>query len=500
MKKLFVLITVFVLLAFSCDSGGLGSSDKQRHFYAYDIVNNTQYRIVANLLAENNLCEIWVENGLSITAAQAGAIANTYRNTIYPKMADALFWEVEFDDVGYVNTMQFASLLTGGNGKLIILILDIRCGSVGLSSVAGYFAPWHFYDQAGSNKANMVFMGHHLVGTQDFHITLAHEMQHLMNFVTSLLLVYNDSRPGLMETWIDEGLSEATEWIVFGTQNQDRVNWYNNDPTGLIAQGDTFYVWQNYDDLDPDAVMNDYATVNIFFQWFRMMTNNNIYRNILFAPFSDYRALSELLDGVTWAEIMEDWHLANFINHPYNAHGYRNDSVLKNIKAHYLWYDDDFQFPLAPGEAVYTYLQSGSFNTNISSANIGYAGIASNKEIVQNISAGGTLLTFSKSTINSKNTFHHGYITGQLPPSTSVLSSVRDNRSLTSRSYNISAADMLRRRGIVNNHFDTLSMPDKNEFRKRFSFSPGTEGLRPYNKLGIYTEQLFPADSRYTLR
>ena len=60
------------------------------------------------------------------------------------------------------------------------------------------------------------------------------------------------------DTWINEGLSSAAEYVYKGSHITDKINYYNADPNTYIAQGLNFLTWLNY--------YENYSTVYLFFQ------------------------------------------------------------------------------------------------------------------------------------------------------------------------------------------------------------------------------------------
>jgi hypothetical protein len=475
MKKILIFAAAICVMFAISGCGGTGGGPgpggptdtnlPERKFWAINIVTNQPYQLDAQLLAENNRCQVWVEKGSGVTAAQATAVANEFRDKIYPSLMRALGWEDE--DTG-INTMQFADILGDQNGKLIILLLDIIDGYSGGGYVAGYFNPGDLLAGTNSNRADMIYMDINpgKVDTPEFYGTIAHEMQHLMNFVTSWLFIMNSDdtngyRTGLMETWIDEGLSEAAEWIYSGEPSLGRFLQYYLDPTGLIAKGANFYVWDNYD--EDYAVLNDYATVNLFFQWLRLNFGNEIYRDILSSSLhANYQAVTSAVNKAappSWEELLGAWHVANYINSTdtNSIFGYRNDPLLKQVKAHRLA-QTGTTWSLFPGEAVYTFSSSSISAATIAGylgGTIRYRGMG-DTEPLDNVPADSTLLTYNvaiaaynASGIALVNTTTYGTITGQIAPSTNIQSSAFGSRSaFVSGPHRIGAGDMLRRRGF----------------------------------------------------
>jgi len=478
MKKILVAVAVFTLLVISCPNddgytpkGGeivLPPPVKEKKFWARDMTkplmdSNYFYQVDAQWLAYNSHCEIWVEKGASVTEAQAKAVANEYKDKIYKRVMDALRWTARYG-LSVIDTMQYADILGDNNGRLIILLLDIKDGYVpGGGFVAGYFDSVNFYPDntvsSGktyrSNRSDMIYMDINptVVGSEMFYATIAHEMQHLMNFVTSVAFradVNTQGQINVMETWLNEGLSESAEWIYSGKVSQSRVNWYNDDTTGLIRQGSTFFTWDNYEDKDPMSVLNDYASVNIFFQWMRLQYSANIYRNIFLSDYSDYQAITESFENPPdWGEFLLRWHAANFINHASNLYGYKNDPILKKVKAKQLR-TGDFSGTLHwlySGEAVYSHSPSGtprpannefilysSLNNDVSPSNEG-------------VNAGGTLLTYNINTSQDRMQVS-AIITGQPSPAINVQASIQSRVSLLSQPYRIDAGDLMRRNGF----------------------------------------------------
>jgi hypothetical protein len=399
MKKLiFVLLTIIVIFAVtSCDffdegKGGeeiyiLGST---RNFWAQNVVSQTFYQIEAEKLAENSRCVVWAEKGSGVTTATANSVANAY-NTVYTKMMNTFGYKVMLSNVGKImNVMEIAHWLPTGKtsgAKLTILLLDIKDGytpAVG-SYVGGYFYSVDLYGndpeypQYKSNELDMIYLDTYpsVLGSPSSNGTLAHEMQHLMNFISTLLF-----REKAMHTWIDEGLSSAAEWIYSGQHPEGRWKYYNEDRSGLIKKGNNFYVWDNRDNEDPRANLDDYATVYLFFQYLRLQSNtpSDIYYNILTSKFYDYQAVTTA-EGINnnhknnWSLLIRDWYAANYTNDTSGLYGYKNDSTLKAVKAPMVPSGIN-SLLLFPGEGVYSKTTTAE-SVPSANGNIRYAGLGS---------------------------------------------------------------------------------------------------------------------------
>jgi hypothetical protein len=490
MKKFLVVCAV----VFSCSAilgcGGAGAggggggggttTTQEKKFWAQNASTGANYQLDAELLASNTRCEVWVEKGSTVTEAAARNVASEFNN-VYSKLMNTttgLGWQLNIDG-RQTNTMQFADMLGDGNQKLIILLLDIRDGYTNENDpyVAGYFDPVQFFADSTaqtnynrrSNECDMIYMDINpsVIGPS-FYGTLAHEMQHLMNFVTSMLLIGNEIRDSLMDLWIDEGLSAAAEWIYSGQLDESRIAWYGADPTGFIAQGDNFFVWDNYQSLNPSAVLNDYATVNLFFHWLRLNSSDGggLFKYILFSENSvnyDYKAITGLFTGTPWGEwktLIEEWHAANFINSPNSRLGYRNANLLNLIKSRYVPVGTT-SVNLFPGEGVYSHAPSTNYS---GAAPISYSYLT-NSEISSTYSGTtNTLLTFNSNS-NRLGDEVSGTTTGLVSPA-NVKASISGSRvAIKPESYRVSAGDMLRRNGHNFNPSSFAPVPNNNTGR-----------------------------------
>jgi hypothetical protein len=442
-----------------------------RDFWAVDMRTGKYYQTRADLLAEGQYCKIWVEQDSRerTGSAVAQAVARDYDENIYPKMRDHFGLQfTEKDQNGLVisrkNTLELADWLADRDGKLSILLLDIKDGynsSVSGSYTAGYFSSANFYQQSNSNLADMIYVDTYPgePGKPGGNVTLAHETQHLMNFITSSQLRRNDSATYPMETWIDEGLSSAAEYIYLGDHPKDRYLWFNKDPKGTIARGNNFFVWGNYQD---DSKLDDYATVYLFFQWLRLQSGGTgIYKNIMTSPYSDYHAVAGAADKsmpgngyAGWDTLLKTWMAANYIKAPSGKYGYQNDGGLNEVQAK-IAPGGITALQLLPGEGVYSIAgkELTSYYNAGSGPNIKYAGLVKPAGIVDDKSPylGGVLLTYNANT-DPKGTRETGRLTGLADMSGSgsggVLSSQRSVAGTTWEGpVRIDARDMLARNG-----------------------------------------------------
>ena len=406
-----------------------------KQFWARNLSTGVYYQVTAQLLASNTRCEVWAEQGQGVTTAKAQSVANACgsgANSVYQKLLDGLGSTYTVDVGGRLtsmNTMDWADYLGDGNGKLTILLLDIRDGFNGSGGyTAGYFSHMNFYADLTvsggithrSNERDMIYMdtvqAFQYMSESDYFQTLAHETQHMMNSATTWLLFREGKRAGFMETWIDEGLAAAASWIYAGVINTGRIDWYNASST--IPNGNNFFVWDN--DLD------DYATVNLFFHWLRKQDSANVYKKIFLSEYQNYNAVTKSFKtGTTsWSDLLETWLAANYIKHSSNEYGYKGDASFSAIQARYLSRASSTT-PLYPGEGVYTY-SSGSTNTGSFPVvtDIKYQGLTTTG-VSSTVPAGRALLTYNSNSDRAGTARNGGIIRGSLQSSearASVLS------------------------------------------------------------------------------
>jgi hypothetical protein len=467
------------------DNGGIGFpvAPQYKVYRAFNFSTDTYYDVHAELLYEGVRVNIWAEVAANINRNTARTIANTYDSTILPRMLSAFDDGSIFGNGGVIvarDLIELADYFGDGDGKLAILLLDIKddFGVGGNNAfIAGYFWPGDLLDMENSNKKDMIYIDINPGlegGLTGIFNTIAHEVQHLMNFIFSAGV-----RGREMDIWIDEGLSEAAAWVWNERHNQGRITDYNQDRLGTIARGNNFFVWGNHTAGNPAAILDDYATVYLFFQWLRLQAGDTgIYSDILYSPFFDYRAVTTATNGNPamagrgyddWETLLRTWLAANYINAPSGPYGYLDDPVLRLIQPRYLT-GSGSNHPLYPGEGVYTRRTSLPNVTNDFIRYVGLPGRGSdvtphttstsgfNALLSYNINTdSSTTASPSPSTPFSTETVYSEEIN---TPSMSTFSSRQSPLSIP---YAIGARDMLK----LNRHEESLFDPDFTKFRIR---------------------------------
>jgi hypothetical protein len=430
-------------------------------FWAQNLETERNYKVRAEILAEGRKCVVWAETGCGVTREKAKEIADEYDNIIRLRIVDA-FGKKDFyaDSRGkeykegsagskthFNDILDYANWLVNRNdGKLTILLLDIKDGykDGDASYVAGYFSPGNLLsteDYSYSNVRDMIYIdtypglrGHNISQT---YATLAHELQHLINFVTNYVLL----NVRLMDTWIDEGLSAWAEYLYEGGNPVDKCEWFikggakiDEDDPGTIATGNNFFVWGNHTVDTPAAILDDYATVYLFFRWLYLQAeaqnlDRDIFYKIITSPNVDYNAVTDVAKDISpewasWDKLLGAWLAANS-NPKNNNYGYKNDPYLRDkIKVKPV---TETSISLYPGEGVYSSLNNRPFTPVQGGDNIRYAGLRSENTSTVIIGGhfqqynGSTLLTFNAGTSYDDNNPARDREEGELTGRSSIL-------------------------------------------------------------------------------
>jgi len=295
---------------------------------AYYKTGSPWYQITAVKAGESAHCIVYGDIDLKAdypdtgkyTVSQAQELADEYDANVYNQIKDA-FGDIEDMD---------------GNGKVIFLLLDIVDGypdKTGGAYVAGYFDSTHMYDTgtySRSNKTDMLFLDVYPGNTTSCRSTMAHELQHLINFSGTV-----SKGRSQKDTWIDEGLSTGAEYIYGNAAGGD------GDPVGRI---DIYKSYLNSGSMDDridsffrwDGSLMDYSTDYLFFQWLRIHSGGTgIYREII-ANYNngDYRDVTAAASAListqfsNWDKLLSTWFVANFVQQTSGYYGYMKEHFL----------------------------------------------------------------------------------------------------------------------------------------------------------------------------
>ena len=471
MFKIAVIPLCFTVLLFSaCPDPVKSPNTGGNKFWAFNWQTSKYYQVTASEVFEGEHCVIWAELSANISPKQAEEFAREYDDNIHRKVVDTFgrknftVKDYEFNDI-----MEFAGELVGADEKLTILLLNIQDGYTSGKNafVAGYFSPSDFYGEYAqditgdmvftySNQKSMIYVDTWpgLNNRGEVYKTLAHELQHLINFVTSVLEKNITGKDSLTDTWIDEGLSSQAEFLYLGDHPQNRLEDFNEDRAGTLAKGNNFFVWDNH--KETNAILDEYSTVYLFFQWLYMQSNKNtqIFYDIENSEYSDYRAITKLAaeQGIIsnandWETLLGTWLAANYLKNPDGKYGYKGE--LSEIQISPVRTNGN-QLKLSPGEGVYSRIINTNFSPPFGSGtHVKYAGLQENSLPVLNAPfSGDMLLTFNANSQNQASA-ETGYLTGAPFPraqSTARLS-LNERTAASSRPRAIDARDIGGNRG-----------------------------------------------------
>jgi hypothetical protein len=417
-------------------------------FWAQDLASREYYTVEAALLAEGEKCVVWAERNSGVSVATGEAIAGEYDSRIY----DLIVGTFGSDEA-------MASGDVDGDGKLTLLLLDIKDGFKGSGAyTAGYFNYDDLLASSSnpySNKKDMIYVdaAPSTLPSEASYATIAHELQHFINIAARSL-----DGLGQMDAWIDEGLSAAAEYLYLGKHNTERIDDFVLSET--VRQGNNFFVWGNR----VDGLLDEYATVYLFFQWLRIQSGGtDLYKRIIASPHYDYRAVVEAISGtfaeelgsVDWETILRSWLGANYINSTNGLYGYHGELP----KLHVYAIGGQTQ-GLLPGEGVYSSVigASGSLPSG-GGPNIRYAGLrkaagflalpSDSLLSLNTLSLNERLLTFNSNASNdwSDDWEEIGFLTGARAEAAPRYPSIGLGRSARQDSWIIDARDIMGRPG-----------------------------------------------------
>ncbi len=387
-----ILSGLLCIVLNSCLGGADSKDSSLRTFYATDFTDYSNYAVKAEIVYTGTHCIVYKDS-----------------RDIYMSDSDAMDMGKEFDDNIYsIMVDTFGEPCDeDGNGKIILLILDILDGGSLTSYVAGYFDPVNEFSNTYaqskySNQCDMLYMDSNPGASYQsvFKETMAHEFQHLIDFNQKVFI--QDSSTGF-DTWIDEGLSSAAERIYKGAQIQDKIDYFNDDPYHDMALGQRFIAWDkgNY-----NSVLGNYASVYLFFQWLNIQSanDNSIYKTIINSNHDDYQAVFSAngqmpdFSGTSFPELLRDWNIANMLNQSSGLYGYKG--IITGLTVHY--FNDSSDNPsytagarvnMQPGECVYVKITDGdTFTLSNSTTNTNAAGVNTSTKAVDEE---GTIISYN---------------------------------------------------------------------------------------------------------
>jgi hypothetical protein len=340
-------------------------------FWAWNTDSDEVYKVTAAKIGEGARCIVYAEEGSNLDAAKGKLVAAEYDANIYPLITNAFGTVMDVDR----------------NGKVTLLLLDVRERAGGAGSVGGYFHPVNMMKRSASypysNEADMLYIDikPQVPLSEEFYATIAHELQHLIHYSQTVAL----AKPR-KDTWINEGLSTGAEYLYKGDPN-NRLGYliqvYSSQFASPNTVKDNFFVW--------NGSLEDYATGYLFFQWLRVNSKNDtmVYKQILNNNAGNYQSVLDaanlaFFDNTvtsSWEKFLASWHIANY--KPDISYGYQSDAMIKTAlskygKSSFCAVCANLNAPpsLRPGEALITKVNSATTFTPAEAAPLRYIKLA----------------------------------------------------------------------------------------------------------------------------
>lgn len=256
MKKILCLICLFSISFYSCSVRNYLSSksdlNEDRVFYG-QMINEGQnagwFNVPAHLVRNTEHLAIYVqtkfhkdykgEQNVSLYALNKLAQEFDY---YYTSMTNIYGTHSDID----------------GNGKIIILLMDINVNKVAGSQVLGYFNPM---DMHGYNEGEILYMDISNANNKTDNAigTIIHEFQHLINYSYVMSGARNE-----MDSWLNEALSESTSILFNKATAESRINEFNK------INYYCFYTWDIPTNISNNGKPNthvNYPSASVFMHW-----------------------------------------------------------------------------------------------------------------------------------------------------------------------------------------------------------------------------------------
>lgn len=194
-----------------------------------------------------------------------------------------------------------------GNGKIIILLMDINVNKGAGSQVLGYFNPM---DMHGYNEGEILYMDISNANNKTDNAigTIIHEFQHLINYSYVMSGVRNE-----MDSWLNEALSESTSILFNKATAESRINEFNK------INYYCFYTWDIPTNISNNGKTNthvNYPSASVFMHWLYKIGGYkpDIFKNIAFSKeLGDYNKVLSAAKGISgysvssWDSLLLDW-------------------------------------------------------------------------------------------------------------------------------------------------------------------------------------------------
>lgn len=305
MKKILCLICLFSISFYSCAVRNYLSSksdlNEDRVFYG-QMINKGQnagwFNVPAHLVRNTEHLAIYVQTKFHKDYKGEQNVSLYALN----KLAQ----EFDYYYTSMTNIYGIHSDIDG-NGKIIILLMDINVNKGAGSQVLGYFNPM---DMHGYNEGEILYMDISNANNKTDNAigTIIHEFQHLINYSYVMSGARNE-----MDSWLNEALSESTSILFNKATAESRINEFNK------INYYCFYTWDIPTNISNNGKNNthvNYPSASVFMHWLYKIGGYkpDIFKDIAFSKeLGDYNKVLLAAKGIsglsvtTWDGLLLNW-------------------------------------------------------------------------------------------------------------------------------------------------------------------------------------------------
>lgn len=269
----------------------------RRIFNVNDNATNNNSPVEAELIAVSDYLAIWVDTRADADPARAVTLASEFDTVIYPKLR--ALWGSERTP-GIDGDSRVVALFTYGVGD----------------SIAAYYASEHSLPREAapdSNEAEMMIYNIGAYGTAfdtpSVYSVTTHEFQHMIR----------DNIPSNAPTWLNEGMSVFTEWLM------------DYEPAGPVFME---YLFQPRTQLNSwQSTGANYGTAGLFityfFERFGVAGINALSQSDGLGMLIVDNALARIGAEIDAETLFADWVAANWLQEAGTIYGYRDVALFE---------------------------------------------------------------------------------------------------------------------------------------------------------------------------
>lgn len=323
----------FGIASHSRDTGTYAVGD-EKYFLGYDTKGDDIKKYTLKKIGDN--VEVWLANDHSwpegdnrpvpkVTQKQIDNLVEEFDNNIYDKERE-FFGEPDEhngENAIFAQVLRDAGLdvpdnyykPNDGKSRVVLLIDNFRDENyydpTYPNYVAGFFSPTYetYFDR---NIVNIDSYGL-AERTESTYGTLAHEFQHL---------IHADDDANEV-TWMNEGMSDLTEYLVGYGHPQGHVNFFLNHPENSLVS------WDEYLDVPTGPeTLGDYGQAYLLELYIMDHYGKDFIQKLARDPSNGIKSVNHILEkenaGIDFAELFRDFSVALAIDSPNPGNGKYN--------------------------------------------------------------------------------------------------------------------------------------------------------------------------------